>query len=89
MEVTIDYKHRNVTGVYIFSANEKESLSSSASSGTTEKQLNLSMEKVALDKGYDTGIVHRSLKLLGTDGYIPAIRFTNDPSKYRFSYYSQ
>lgn len=32
------------------------------------------MEKVALDKGYDAGIVHKGLKLLGIAGYIPAIR---------------
>ena len=44
------------------------------------------MEKVALDRGYDTGAVHRGLELLGITGYIPAIRFPNDPSKYGFSY---
>ena len=51
-----------------------------------QKQLGLSMEKVALDRGYDTGAVHRGLELLGITGYIPAIRFPNDPSKYGFSY---
>ena len=40
------------------------------------------MEKVALDRGCDTGAVHRGLELLGITGYIPAIRFPNDPSKY-------
>ena len=44
------------------------------------------MEKVALDRGYDTGAVHRGLELLGITGYIPTIRFPNDPSKYGFSY---
>ena len=44
------------------------------------------MEKVALDRGCDTGAVHRGLELLGITGYIPAIRFPNDPSKYGFSY---
>ena len=44
------------------------------------------MEKVALDRGYDTGAVHRGLELLGITGYIPVIRFPNDPSKYGFSY---
>ena len=44
------------------------------------------MEKVALDRGYDTGAVHRGLELLGITGYISAIRFPNDPSKYGFSY---
>ena len=39
-----------------------------------------------MDRGYDTGAVHRGLELLGITGYIPAIRFPNDPSKYGFSY---
>ena len=51
-----------------------------------QKHLGLSMEKVALDRGYDTGAVHRGLELLGMTGYIPAIRFPNNPSKYGFSY---
>ena len=45
-----------------------------------------SMEKVALDRRYDTCAVHRVVELLGITGYIPAIRFPNDPSKYGFSY---
>ena len=36
-----------------------------------QKQLGLSMEKVALDRGYDTGAVHRGLELLGNYGSIP------------------
>ena len=50
-----------------------------------KKQLGLPIEKVALDRGYDTGAIHRRLELLGITGYIPAIHFPDDPSKYGFS----
>ena len=44
------------------------------------------MQNIALDRGYDTGAVHRGLELLGITGYIPAIQFSNSPEKYG-SYY--
>lgn len=50
-----------------------------------KKQLGLPIEEVALDRGYDTGAIHRRLELLGITGYIPAIHFPDDPSKYGFS----
>ena len=86
MEATVDCKHGIVTAVDVFPANEKESLLVLRHLERQKKQLGLSMEKVALDRGYDTGAVHRGLELLGITGYIPAIRFPNDPSKYGFLY---
>lgn len=86
LETTVDCKHGIVTGVDVFPANEKESLLILRHLEQQQKLLGLSMEKVALDRGYDTGAVHRGLELLGITGYIPAIRFPNDPSKYGFSY---
>ena len=46
----------------------------------------LPMSRLALDRGYETGAVHRGLELLGITGYIPAIQFSNPPEKYGFSY---
>lgn len=89
MEATVDCKHGIVTGVDVFPANEKESFLVLRHLEHQQKQLNLSMEKVALDRGYDTGAVHRGLGLLGITGYLPTIRFPNDPSKYGFSYNPQ
>ena len=86
METTVDCKHGIITGVDVFPANEKESLLILRHLERQQKQLGLSMDKVALDRGYDTGAVHRGLELLDITGYIPAIRFPNDPSKYGFSY---
>ena len=54
-----------------------------------QKELELSMEKVALDRGDNTGAVHRGLELLGISGYISTIRFLNDPSIYGFLYDAQ
>ena len=53
-----------------------------------ERQINLGipMSRLALDRGYETGAVHRGLELLGIIGYIPAIQFSNPPEKYGFSY---
>lgn len=44
------------------------------------------MQNIALDRGYDTGAIHRGLELLGIAGYIPAIRFSNSPDQYGFRY---
>lgn len=42
------------------------------------------MHNIALDRGYDTGAVHRGLELLGITGYIPAVQFPISPEKYGF-----
>ena len=81
MEATVDCKHGILTGVDVYSANEKESVLILRPS---ERQINLGipMSRLALDRGYETGAVHRGLELLGITGYIPAIQFSNPPEKY-------
>ena len=85
METTVDCKHGILTGVGVYSANEKESV---LILRHLERQINLGipMSRLALDRGYETGAVHRGLELLGITGYIPAIQFSNPPEKYGFSY---
>lgn len=85
MEATVDCKHGILTGVDVYSANEKESV---LILRHLERQINLGipMSRLALDRGYETGAVHRGLELLGSTGYIPAIQFSNPPEKYGFSY---
>ena len=85
MEATVDCKHGILTGVDVYSANEKESV---LILRHLERQINLGipMSRLALDRGYETGAVHRGLELLGITGYIPAIQFSNPPEKYGFSY---
>ncbi|MCF2660915.1 transposase [Pseudoflavonifractor phocaeensis] len=74
-----------LTGVDVYPANEKESI---LVLRHLERQINLGipMKRLALDRGYETGAVHRGLELLGITGYIPAIQFSNPPEKYGFSY---
>ena len=85
MEATVDCKHGILTGVDVYSANEKESV---LILRHLERQINfgIPMSRLALDRGYETGAVHRGLELLGIIGYIPAIQFSNPPEKYGFSY---
>ena len=85
MEATVDCKHGILTGVDVYSANEKESV---LILRHLERQISLGipMSRLALDRGYETGAVHRGLELLGITGYIPAIQFSNPPEKYGFSY---
>ena len=85
MEATVDCKHGILTGVDVYPANEKESV---LVLRHLERQINLGipMSRLALDRGYETGAVHRGLELLGITGYIPAIQFSNPPEKYGFSY---
>ena len=84
----LDCKHGILTGVDVYSANEKESV---LILRHLERQINLGipMSRLALNRGYETGAVHRGLELLGITGYIPAIQFSNPPEKYGFSYNPQ
>lgn len=88
MEATVDCKHGILTGVDGYPANQKESL---LVLRHLERQINLGipMNRLALDRGYETGAVHRGLELLGITGFIPAIKFSNPPEKYGFSYNPQ
>lgn len=60
MESTVDCKHGIVTGVDVYSANEKESIQVLCH---LERQIKLGvpMRNIALDRGYETGAVHRGL----------------------------
>ena len=88
MEATVDCKHGILTGVDVCSANQRESIFVLRH---LERQIQagIPMKRIALDRGYDTGAVHRSLELLGIIGYIPTIQFSNIPEKYGFSYAPQ
>lgn len=72
METTVDCKCGIITGINSYPANEKESLivlhhlENRTLSG-------VSIKRVALDRGYDTGAVHCGLELLGITGYIPGV----------------
>ena len=58
MEATVDCKHGILTGVDVYPANQKENL---LVLRHLERQINLGipMNRLALDRGYETGAVHR------------------------------
>ncbi len=79
----MDCKCGIVTGINTYPANEKESL---VVLRHFENQIlsGVSIKRVALDRGYDTRVVHRELGLLGITGYIPGIKFPNSLEKFVF-----
>lgn len=85
-EMTVDCKHGIVTGVDAFPANEKESLIILRHLQQQMRDIGVGYRRIALDRGYDTGAVHRGLEILGITGYIPRIDFPNSPDKYGFTY---
>jgi hypothetical protein len=85
-EMTIDCKYGIITGVDTFPANEKESLVVLRHLQKQMGETGMAFRRIALDRGYDTGAVHRGLELLGITGYIPGIDFPNSPEKYGFTY---
>ena len=46
-------------------------------------------QNIVLDRGNDTGVVHRGLELLHITGYIPAFYSSNSPETYCFYYLPQ
>lgn len=85
MEASVDSRHGVITGVDVYPANQKES---SIVLKHLEKQVlrSIPIKRVALDKGYDVGAVHRGLELLGIEGYIASVEFSNTADKKGMSY---
>ena len=84
--MTVDCKHGIITGVDTFPANEKESLVILRHLQQQMGEIGIDYQHIALDRGYDTGAVHRGLEILGITGYIPGIDFPNSPEKHGFTY---
>jgi Transposase and inactivated derivatives len=64
LESTVDTKHGIVTGIDVYPANERESLKILRHLEKQQKGLDIQFKNIALDRGYDTGAVHRGLELL-------------------------
>ena len=58
MEVTMDCKHGSVARIDVFPASQRESLLVLRYL-EGQPQSGIPMERIALDRGYDTGTVHR------------------------------
>lgn len=86
METTVDCYCGIITGVDTFPANQKESLILLRHLEKQMVSLNLRYNKLALDKGYDSGCIHRGLELMGIEGYIAPVRYLNSPESHGFTY---
>ena len=93
METTVDCKYGIITGVDVYPANEKESL---LVLRHLERQIQngVPMQNTTLNRGYDTGAVHRGLELLGITGIfllfsfptlLKSMAFTIYPKKMHFA----
>lgn len=69
IEMTIDTSHVIITGVDCYPANHRESDIILEHMKRQQEDLSLTINRLALDGGYDVGAVHRGLELLGMNGY--------------------
>lgn len=83
METTVDCKYRIIAGVDVHPANKEESLLVLRHL-EWQIQNGAPMQNIALDRGYDTGAVLRSLEILDIIRYIPIVWFANSPEKFGF-----
>lgn len=88
MQASTDCSTGIITGVDVYPANQKES---TIVLRHLEKQVNANVpiHSVVMDKGYDVGAVHRGLELLGIEGWIPSVEFTNSADKKGMVYLSE
>lgn len=85
METSVDCRHGLITGMDVYPANAKES---SIVLRHLERQIEreIPIHRVVLDKGYDVGAVHRGLELLGIEGYISSVDFSNPAEQNGMTY---
>lgn len=88
MQTSCDCTNGMITGVDVFPANQKES---SIVLRHLEKQIQtgVPIRTVVTDKGYDIGAVHRGLELLGIDGWIPSVEYSNTAEKGGMVYHAE
>lgn len=81
-EMTVDTIHGIITGVDCYFANQRESdiILNHLKGQPCEYQ------EIGLDRGYDTGAVHRGLELPGTNGYTAIREYQNNAMKKGFCY---
>ena len=85
-EMTVDTAHGIITGVDCYPANHRESDIILEHIKQQQENLSLSINRLALDGGYDVGAVHRGLELLGIDGYTAIRVYQNNALRKGFQY---
>ena len=84
--MTIDTSHGIITGVYCYPANHRESDIILNHIKRQQEDLSLTINRLALDGGYDIGAVHRGLDLLGIDGYTAIRIYQNNALRKGFQH---
>lgn len=85
-EMTTDTENGIILGVDCYPANRRESDIILEHIEKLQENTGVSIDKLALDAGYDVGAVHRGLELLGITGYVSCINFSNDVLKRDLKY---
>lgn len=85
-EMTVDTSHGIITGVDCYLANHRESDIILKHIKRQQQDLSLTINRLALDGGYDVGAVHRGLEFLGIDGYTAIRVYQNNALKKGFQY---
>jgi transposase len=88
-EMTVDTKHGIITGVDCYPANQRESDIILKHVISQIKDTGISIDRIALDAGYDIGAVHRGFELLGITDYCCPREMHNNALKKGFSYDSE
>lgn len=85
-EMTVDTSHGIITGVDCYPANHRESDIILEHMKRQQEDLSLTINRLAPDGGYDVGVVHRGLELLGIDGYTAIRVYQNNALRKGFQY---
>jgi transposase len=85
-EMTVDTDNGIVLGVDCYPANRRESDIILRQLDEIQTETSIDIQRLALDAGYDVGAVHRGLELLGIEGYVSCIQFSNDVLKRNLKY---
>lgn len=86
-QMTVDTDHGIITGVDRYPANRRESDIILRHIARQMDETGISIKWIALDAGYDIGIVHRGFELLGITDYCSIRRMHNNAMKKDFSYH--
>ena len=85
-EMTVDTGHGVITGVDCYPANQRESDIILKHVNSQIEDMELNINSIALDAGYDVGAVHRGFELLGITDYCSPRIMHNNALKKGFTY---
>jgi hypothetical protein len=84
--MTVDTENGIITGVDCYLGNRRESDIILKHLEKQKRLTGLGIQTLGLDAGYDVGVVHRGLEMLGITGYTGLRHKHNNPMKEGFVY---